>query len=36
MTNTLRNKLHEYIDQMSDYQLRLVLGFIEKIFKLSD
>lgn len=36
MTNTLRNKLHEYIDQMSDYQLRLVLGFIKKLFNLPD
>lgn len=36
MTDTLRNKLHEYIDQMSDHQLRIVLGFIKKLFHLPD
>lgn len=36
MTDKLRNKLHEYIDQMSEYQLRIVLGFIKKLFNLPD
>lgn len=34
MTATLKNALHQYIDRMDEYQLRLVLGFIKKLFDL--
>lgn len=36
MTETLRHQLHKYIDQMDDFQLQIVLGFIKKLFHLSD
>lgn len=28
--------LHQYIDEMDDYQARLVLSFIKRLFNLSD
>lgn len=34
MTETLRNELRQYIDRLDEYQLRLVLGFIKKLFSL--
>lgn len=36
MTEAHREKLHKYIDQMSEIQLRIVLGFVRKLFNLSD
>jgi len=31
MIEKLRDRLHTYIDQMNEDQLRLALGFVEKI-----
>lgn len=36
MTETLRQELHDYTEKMSEYQLRLVLGFIRRLFNLDD
>lgn len=36
MNEALKNELHQYIDQMNEYQLRIVLGFIKKLFNLDD
>ena len=33
---TPQEQLHEYIDQMDDYQIRLVLSFIKTLFNLTD
>ena len=35
-TTTAKNELHQYIDQMNDYQLRIVLGFIKRLFRIQD
>lgn len=35
-TETLRKELHHYTDQMNEYQLRLVLSFIKRLFHLKD
>lgn len=32
MKETLRQKLHKYIDTMEEYQLNILLGFLEKLF----
>lgn len=32
----LKEELHQYIDEMDDYQARLVLSFIKTLFNLSD
>ena len=34
MIETLRKELHNHIDNMNEYQLRLLLGFIKKLFGL--
>lgn len=34
--NLLKNELHQYIESMNDYQLRIVLGFIKRLFDLDD
>lgn len=36
MTDKLKNQLHQYIDKMNEHQLRIVLGFVKKLFNLSD
>lgn len=36
MTATTQEKLHQYIDMMDDYQLTLVLSFLENLFDLDD
>lgn len=36
MTEALKNELHQYIERMNEYQLRILLGFIKKLFNLSD
>lgn len=33
---TPQEKLHQYIDEMDDYQARLVLSFIKTLFNLAD
>lgn len=33
---TLIKELQQYIDKMDEFQLRIVLGFIKKLFDLSD
>ena len=33
---TLKEKLHNAIDRMDEYQLRLVWSFLKTLFKLSD
>ena len=30
----LKKELHQYIDNMNEYQLRMLLGFIKKLFNL--
>ena len=32
----IRDRLHNYIDSLDEFQLRIVLGFIRKLFDLSD
>ena len=32
----LKNELHKHIDEMDEYQARLVLSFLKTLFKLSD
>lgn len=32
----IRDRLHNYIDSLDEFQLRIVLGFIRKLFNLSD
>ena len=32
----LKEKLHKHIDEMDEYQARLVLSFIKTLFNLSD
>lgn len=34
MIETLKEELHQIIDNMDEYQLRLVLSFIKNLFKL--
>ena len=34
--NQMKNELHKYIENMNDYQLRIVLGFIKRLFGLDD
>jgi hypothetical protein len=36
MTEALKNELRQYTDKMNEYQLRIVLGFIRKLFRLDD
>ena len=36
MTEALKTELLQYIERMDEYQLRLVLGFLKKLFHLSD
>ena len=36
LEGTPHETLQRYIDQMDDYQARLVLGFIKRLFNLSD
>lgn len=33
---TVKDKLHDYIDSMDDYQARLVQSFIKTLFNLTD
>jgi hypothetical protein len=33
---TPQEQLHEYIEQMDEYQARLVLSFIKNLFNLAD
>ena len=33
---TPQEQLHKYIDEMDDYQARLVLSFIKNLFNLAD
>ena len=33
---TIKDKLHQYIEEMSEYQCRIVLGFIKRLFNLPD
>ena len=35
-TKTIQDKLHQYIDSLNDFQLRIVLGFIKKLFNITD
>lgn len=35
-TTTKKDKLHQYINQMDDYQLELVLSFLVTLFDLDD
>lgn len=34
MIETLKNELIQYIERMDEYQLRIVLSFIKKLFGL--
>lgn len=34
MNEALKNELHQYIEKMNEYQRRIVLGFIKKLFHL--
>ena len=34
MIETLKKELHDHIDKMNEYQLRMLLGFIKKLFHL--
>lgn len=34
--NKYRAKLHKAVNQMDDFQLRLVWGFVERLFGLSE
>ena len=34
--NTIKQKLLKYIERLDEYQLRIVLGFIERLFPLQD
>lgn len=34
--NRLREKLHNLIDEMDEPQLRLVWGFVKRLFRLPD
>lgn len=36
LEETPQEKLHQYIDLMDDYQVRLVLSFIKTLFGLAD
>lgn len=36
MTEMLRNELKQCADKMNEYQLRVVLGFIKRLFHLDD
>ena len=36
MKTTHKDELLHYIERMDDYQLRVVLGFIKKLFNFSD
>lgn len=36
MPADLKEKIHEYIDEMDEYQARLVLSFLKTLFNLSD
>ena len=33
---TLIKELQQYIERMDEFQLRIVLGFIKKLFELTD
>lgn len=35
-TTSKKEKLHQYIDEMEDYQLELVLSFMVNLFDLDD
>ncbi len=30
---TIKQKLLEYIERLNEYQLRIVLGFVERLFR---
>lgn len=36
MIEALKNELRQYTDKMNEHQLRIVLGFIRKLFHLDD
>lgn len=36
MLEMLKNEIHQYIDNMDEYQLRFILSLIQKIFRLPD
>lgn len=36
MNENIKAQLHRYIDEMNEYQHRLLLGFIKKLFHLDD
>jgi hypothetical protein len=31
--NTIKKKLLEYIERLDEFQLRIVLGFVERLFR---
>lgn len=31
--NTVKKKLLEYIERLDEFQLRIVLGFVERLFR---
>lgn len=36
MIETVKNELLQHIDKLNEHQLRIVLGFIKKLFNLPD
>ena len=36
MNEALKNEILHYTDKMNEFQLRIVLGFIKKLFNLDD
>ena len=36
MTEAPKNEINRYLEKMNEYQLRIVLGFIKKLFRLDD
>lgn len=31
---TIKNQLHKKLEKLNEYQLRIVLGFVERLFRL--
>lgn len=36
MYETLKNELLQHIEKMDEYQIRMVLGFVKRLFRLPD
>lgn len=36
MIEVLKTEIHRYIDQLDEYQLHILLGFVKRLFGLHD